>query len=448
MDKYNKEHHSSENQVSSSEDNLQDKDNQTNDNNQYKEYNQDNQEKKEVQEEESQENESNLEYNDNDNKPSYKVVEYNQDNQLEEYKQKYKKAKRKNHILTSLLIGIIIGSLITTGIFLSIENQREYSRGSTMRTITISGEYEEPVVAVADKVLPSIVMIKNNVNVDTARGATSINRGTGSGIIYSSDGYIITNQHVINGASDITVTLYDGRDFNARVIGQDARSDLAVLKIDGKDLVPGDFGDSKDIRVGELAVAIGNPMGEEFSGSVTAGIISATDRSMNIGEKRLKLFQTDAAINPGNSGGALVNKKGEVIGINSVKLSSPNIEGMGFAIPINDALPIIEELISHGYVKRPWIGVGIGDVTEDMIDKHNFPRGVYIVRVYHESPAEKAGLKVDDIITEVNGKRVYTAEALINAISELKPDTTINMKIYRNNTYEEVEITIGVMPSS
>ncbi len=365
------------------------------------------------------------------------------------YETKYKRSKLLNMVLISVIIGLLVGSAYTLGLFGNTDMiDTNVANANSGEAINV--EYESPVVKVADEVLPSIVMIKNKAKINAgfmfqSTDNETIERGTGSGIIYKEDGYIITNQHVIDNASEIEVTLYDGRVFNARVLGEDAKSDLAVIKIEAKNLTAATLGNSDEVKVGELAVAIGTPAGEEFSSSVTAGIISAKNRTLGIGEERIKLIQTDAAINPGNSGGALANKFGEVIGINSIKISAPDIEGMGFAIPINDALPIIEELIQHGYVKRPWIGIQISNITEEISQRYDVPIGVYIARVFYNSPAEAAGLRVDDIITEIDGKKVETTKDLSRVMEEYEPDDVVKLKVYRDKGYKEIEVKLGVM---
>jgi len=372
----------------------------------------------------------------------------NAEYQKDKIEKKYRKSRLINIILASVIIGMLIGGAFMYG-FINVTDSNAVNTAEAAaqnKTTTSTQWYTSPVVDVADKVLPSIVMIKNKVNINRGFMTQSMDKGTGSGIIYREDGYIITNQHVIDGASEIIVTLHDGKEYKGRVLGQDARTDLAVIKINATNLPAGKFGDSSKLRVGELAVAIGNPAGEEFSGTVTAGIVSALDRSLSLGEKKMKLIQTDAAINPGNSGGALVNEKGEIIGINSIKLSAPNIEGMGFAIPINDALPIINELMQNGYVKRPWIGIGITDITEQISKEYNVPKGIYIAKVYYNSPAEKAGLRVDDIITKINDKNVETVTDLSNTIEEYKPGDKIRLTIYRNKQYKDIDVTLDVMP--
>ena len=195
-------------------------------------------------------------------------------------------------------------------------------------------------------------------------------RGTGSGVIYDKSGLIATNNHVVEGASEIIVSLTDGRSVKGKVLGADAATDLAVVKIDENNLPVADFGDSSTLQVGEPAIAIGNPLGLEFRGSVTAGVISALNRSIQLGERKFDLIQTDAAINPGNSGGALVNAEGEVVGINSAKIAVSGVEGIGFAIPINSAKPILDELAKKGRVVRPYIGASL--VDKDIANRYGF----------------------------------------------------------------------------
>lgn len=383
---------------------------------------------------------------------------FNMDDYGKKYEKKYKRSRLINIILLSILIGVIIGGAFTYGILqtqpMDITKPVEAASSQNNTSITNTSEgkpvasqwYTSPVVNVAEEVLPSIVMIKNKVNVNRGYEILQVDKGTGSGIIYRQDGYIITNQHVIDGATELIVILNDGTEYKGKVLGQDLKTDLAVVKVEAKNLPAAKIGDSDKLRVGELAVAIGNPAGEEFSGSVTAGIISALNRSLNVGEKKMKLIQTDAAINPGNSGGALVNQNGEVIGINSVKLSSPEIEGMGFAIPINDALPIINELMQNGYVKRPWIGIGISNITESISKQYNLPVGVYIGRVYFGSPAEKAGLKPNDVIIKIDEEKIENIEDLSHIIENHKAEDVIRLTIYRDGKYMDIDVTLDIMP--
>lgn len=265
-----------------------------------------------------------------------------------------------------------------------------------------------------------------------------VEQGSGSGIIISEDGYIVTNQHVIDGASEISVILNTGDEIAATLVGQDTKTDLAVLKIDtDKQLTCAVLGDSTQTQVGELAVAIGNPLGQEFSGSVTAGIISAVNRTMTIDNRTYNLLQTDAAINAGNSGGALINQYGEVIGINSVKLSSSDIEGMGFAIAISEAKPIIDDLIASGYVTgRPLVGIGIQETRY----------GLFIGSIQDGSGAAEAGLQVGDMILEVDGQKVSSSSEVNEIRDEKKPGDYLTFKILRDG--ETMEISVKLTESS
>lgn len=220
----------------------------------------------------------------------------------------------------------------------------------------MSSARNTPIVKAAKKVGPTVVGITNKALVrDYFNRTQLVEKGVGSGVIYSKDGLIATNNHVVEGAKELVVSLPDGRTYPGRVLGTDPTTDLAVVKIDAKEDLPvAEFGDSDSLMVGEPAIAIGNPLGLEFRGSVTTGVISALNRSVDVGERNFKLIQTDAAINPGNSGGALVNADGQVIGINSAKVAVSGVEGIGFAIPINEAKPILEALAKMGGLPVPF----------------------------------------------------------------------------------------------
>ncbi|AFK85761.1 MULTISPECIES: S1C family serine protease [Thermoanaerobacterium] len=305
------------------------------------------------------------------------------------------------------------------------------------------------IANIAKIVSPSVVGIDTSVSYSNGFGSALVPEGSGSGIIIDSQGYIVTNNHVVDGASKITVNLSDGRKFPAQLIGKDSKTDLAVLKINATNLIPAKLGDSSKLEVGDLAVAIGNPLGESFAGTVTAGIISGLNRNLQSDYGPVNLIQTDAAINPGNSGGPLVNSNGEVVGITSVKLTSTGgsdtqdpfgmfqsqstpVEGMGFAIPINEAKPIIDDLIKHGYVERPMMGVSVQEVTQQDAAQYNIPVGLYIAQVQQGSGADEAGLQAGDVITAVDGTKVQTFDALQSIISKHKVGDTITVTFWRN----------------
>lgn len=284
---------------------------------------------------------------------------------------------------------------------------------------------------VAASVGPAIVGITNTQKLQTYFG-TQDSSNSGSGIIFREDGYILTNNHVVENASDsgIKVTLSTGAEYPGKIIGKDSRSDLAVIKIEATGLPVAVFGDSSSVRVGESVLAIGNPYGQELAGSVTSGIVSALNRTLTVENRQFTLIQTDAAINPGNSGGALVNSKGEVIGINTVSMLSA--EGLSFAIPSNTAAPIIDDIINYGYVKgRPVIGVVLSDISELYTKRLGVPAGARVLEVMPGSGAEKGGILADDIIVAVQGTSV-ASQAEVDAIKgKFKAGETISIDVRR-----------------
>lgn len=260
-----------------------------------------------------------------------------------------------------------------------------------------------------------------------------IEQGSGSGIIISTDGYIVTNQHVIADANTITVILNSGEEFEATLIGADARTDLAVLKINKTGLTAAPLGDSNLAEVGDLAVAIGNPLGQELAGTVTAGVISAVNRKMTVDGRTYNLIQTDAAINPGNSGGALVNKYGQVIGINSIKMSQDGVEGIGFAIAMSEAKPIIDDLMNNGYVSgRPLIGI---TATESR-------NGLTVYTVAEGSGAQKAGIKEGDLIIKADGIVVKTVDELNDIKDKKAPGDKVTLTLIRDGELLDVKVEL------
>jgi len=291
-------------------------------------------------------------------------------------------------------------------------------------------------------VSPSVVTI-NTVIQGSYFGQPVQSTSGGSGVIISNDGYIMTNNHVVEGAMKISVVLSDGTEYEAMLVGTDAETDLAVIKVEAENLVAATLGDSDELVVGELAVVIGNPLGN-LPGSVSMGIISGKGREITIDDVTLEMIQVDAAINPGNSGGALVNAYGEVVGINTAKTASSDVEGLGYAIPINNAKPIIEELINNGYVTgRPFIGVSTRDVTEEIAAYYKWPEGVYITSVTPFSAAEKAGLQRGDIITAVDGETGITGARL----SELRDSHAVGdelvLTVYREGETLTLTLVMG-----
>ena len=313
----------------------------------------------------------------------------------------------------------------------------------------VSDARNTPVVRAAQTVGPAVVGITNKtVARDWFNRKVIVDQGTGSGVIFDSNGYIVTNNHVIEGAQEIVVSLPDGRTLNGQVLGADPATDLAVVKVDEKDLPTAQFGNSDEIMVGEPAIAIGNPLGLEFKGSVTSGVISALNRTMEIGERRFKLIQTDAAINPGNSGGALVNADGLVIGINSAKIAVQGVEGMGFSIPINSVRPIIQEIINNGHVVRPYLGVGAFDKATAIQYGYqlNIAKGVYVAQLTLNGPADKAGIRKGDIILKIGDAEINTVVDLRTAVANYEVGKTVTVDIERNNKNMSVDVTLEEMP--
>lgn len=298
-------------------------------------------------------------------------------------------------------------------------------------------------VEIGKLVGPSVVGVVSEVEYSGL--FSDVASGSGSGIIFTTDGYIVTNYHVIAGASSVKVVLNTGKEYEAKLIGGDEKTDLAVIKIEGQDLPAAVFGESGSLEAGEKVVAIGNPLGLEFAGTLTQGIVSAVNRTVTVDGRTYKMIQTDAAINPGNSGGALVNEYGEVIGINSVKVSSSGVEGLGFAIPISDAKPIIEDLINYGYVKgRPLIGLSLRYVSEQEAYYYDLPsKGLFVVEVVEGSGAAKANMQKGDIILQCEGKEVSSVEMLNEIRDNHKAGDTITLKINRNGKEMNVKIVLG-----
>lgn len=318
----------------------------------------------------------------------------------------------------------------------AIANLNQSTESGTKLVQTVNTGDELSTVDISKKVGPAVVGITSTVNNVMSIFGTTTSEGTGSGIIISSDGYIVTNNHVIDGASQVSVTLNTGEEYEAKVIGSDSKTDLAVIKIKpNTTLTVAELGDSSQVQVGERAVAIGNPLGMEFFGSTTQGIISAINRTITVDNRTMNVIQTDAAINEGNSGGALVNAYGQVIGINAVKISSSSVEGMGFAIPISEAKPVIEDLIQYGYVKgRPVLGISARDVTRDMAQRQGWPMGVQVMSTQVGSGAEIAGLQQGDIIVKADGKKVESFEDLSEIKDSHKPGEVLTLEVYKYDT--------------
>lgn len=355
----------------------------------------------------------------------------------------------------SVLFGIFVGVVLVVG-GCSLSKQEPFAQNGAVQQIAgkavaaePSAARNTPIVKAAKKVGPAVVGITNKAMIrDIFNRVQLAELGTGSGVIYDKKGLIVTNNHVVEGAQEIVVSLPDGRSVPGQVLGVDAATDLALVKIEADNLTVATFGDSDQIMIGEPAISIGNPLGLEFRGSVTTGVISALNRSIDLGERKFKLIQTDAAINPGNSGGALVNADGEVIGINSAKIAVSGVEGIGFAIPINSVKPILADLEKQGRVQRPYLGVSL--VDKDIAQRYGIDidvrGGIYIIKVPGGGPAWKAGLRANDIITKFNGESVNNISDLRDKIAAKGIGATVTVTILRGDNEMMIDVTLEEMP--
>lgn len=384
-------------------------------------------------------------------------------------------------VVTSFISGIVGASLVlglcfyvpaVRNIFISSDSddtKKEVSKiftseGSVNKGVSIE-DYSSTAISVANKVLPSVVGIEVDFSVSanyptfSAATQSSTSKATGSGVIISKDGYILTNNHIIDTSSTTTSKYYTVSDANkvlvylyeeddpveAKIIGSDSVTDLAILKIDRNDLTPVEIGDSDSVQVGEFAMAIGNPL--DMRNTVTSGIISGTHREIEDDNGTMyTLIQTDAAINAGNSGGALVNAEGKLIGINTLKMSGTGIEGMGFAIPINSTLDISEQLISTGKVKRPYIGISGTDVSETLSEYYNIPVGVYVRSIQSDGPAKSSDLKPGDVIVKFNGEKIETMSQLNKKKNDCKIGDEVTLTVSRGGEEVDVKVTLTEQP--
>lgn len=308
----------------------------------------------------------------------------------------------------------------------------------------------EATSKIASDVMPSVVGI---VTYDTSESYDPV--GQGSGVIMSEEGYIVTNAHVLLDSNDyllstISVVLQNQDEYEATLVGIDVKTDLAVIKIDAKGLVPAEFGNSDQVQVGDRVIAIGNPGGVIFMGSVSQGIVSGLNRTVKTDTGlSLTLLQTDAAINPGNSGGPLVNRYGQVIGINSAKIRQSDYEGIGFSLPINTVKPVVDDLIQYGYVQnRVKIGITYQEVDSVLSKANNTPAGLYVIKVEQGMSAAQNGLKAGDTITTIDGQSIDSAEGLNQILEQKQPGDTIVLMVYRgsssgNSSTLEITVTLA-----
>jgi len=392
--------------------------------------------------------------------------------------------KRSVYIISALLMGLVVGLIIAARFDFSPPAETE------TQDLTYAGNFQDAVVNVANTTGKAVVSISTEITrrfgglrryqfstpFEDFFGGDDFfrrffedffgdipereykQRGLGSGTIIDTEGYILTNQHVVAGADKITVTLSDGRKFNAEIKGEDKRSDLAVIKIDARKLPVAELGDSNDLRIGDWVVAIGNPFGfalENPEPTVTAGVVSALHRSLGraLSKERdyIDLIQTDAAINPGNSGGPLVNLKGEVVGINvAIFTTSGGYQGVGFAIPINNAKRIISRLISGEKILYGWLGVTVQDLTTELAEHFGLAdtKGALVAGVLENSPAQKGGIKEGDVIIKLGGEEIDSVRKLLATVSKAEVGKRIKVTVLRNNKEKTLEVEIGERPET
>lgn len=376
----------------------------------------------------------------------------------------YQDSKWYSYFIAAL-IGAIVGGLLVAFLVPGLRANREHKELETKTPAqnvedsaknkgTNEASKNRSVVEVVKQVGPAVVKIttvEDKLIPDFLYGRRKERiKGEGSGVIFSKKGYILTNNHVVEGADRIKVVLtgteQEQREFTGKVVGRDPITDLAVVKIEGEELPVAKLGDSEELQVGQLVIAIGNPFG--FSNTVTTGVISAVGRKLEIqkGTELTDMIQTDAAINPGNSGGALLNKDGKVIGINTVIIQGA--QGLGFAIPINTVREISKELIEKGKVIRPWLGIYGVTIDPGLAKEYDLPReeGIFIAKVVNGSPADRHGLRKGDLITEIDGVKVNTMGQLLKRLKELEVGQTIKIALYREGKLKVVEVKLGSRP--
>ena len=414
---------------------------------------------------------------------NFEAVKTNTKNTANSKKSKINNGGFGKTVLVPFVSGVV-GCAVVVGTCFGIPSIRTKLLGSSTpststnsSTSDVSGyvsqtslsNYSDTAVYAANKILPSVVGIEVQYNVNSMlsmfgnRGQSQTATATGSGIIISEDGYILTNNHIVSTSSassnsssnnyysvseaeKVTVTLFnDDKTYDAKIVGTDEQTDLAVIKIEKADLPKAEFADSDNIKVGEFAMAVGNPLG--MQSSITCGVVSAVNRKITDSDgKEFTLIQTDAAINAGNSGGALVNSQGQVIGINTLKLQGTGIEGMGFAIPINSTTDITSQLIQYSKVKRPYIGITGMDLSENTAKANNLVKGIYVKAIDDFSAAEKAGVKIGDVIIEADGTKISTMDELNSIKNKHSIGDEMKIKVNRDGQEKELTLTLGEQP--
>lgn len=363
-------------------------------------------------------------------------------------------------IICSAIIGVFAGFgyrvtdyyLLGNKEEIQIEYEPDLIQSDRSQKTNDTSDEARSIIDIAKDLEPSVVAITSEAVQNSLWGET-VGTSSGSGVVFdltTKHVYILTNNHVIENSVNLNVTFFGEHHYPAEIVGADPDSDLAVLIVKKDDIAVEEFekirkvslGNSDDIQVGEMAIAIGNPLG--YNNTVTVGVISALDRYISDDLNSLSLIQTDAAINPGNSGGALVNAYGELIGINTIKIADTAVEGIGFAIPINSAVPILEELILQGYVSRPFIGIHGRDVTEELAQLYDIPIGVFVNDIIARTPASRSSLKKYDIIVDIEGFEITTMLSLTQAINDFSVGDLVSMTVMRETDEGFVPITVEI----
>ena len=363
-------------------------------------------------------------------------------------------------VVTSVVLAVIMGAVSGVGATLFLDRyntpetaiQSDDGQGIINTTINVEKVSNSAIEAVAEKASPSVVGIRTTMAVNNFFGGSEdYTAGEGSGIIYTEDGYIITNYHVLenaikasSGKIEVFLNEDNSKSYSAKVIGYNISYDLAVIKIDGKNLKAVELGDSDKLKRGQYVAAIGCPGGLDFMGSVSYGIISGLNRQVNESTKEsISLIQTDAAINPGNSGGALLDIEGKLIGVNSSKISATEYEGMGFAIPINTVKEICNKIIENKDKPQPYVGISLSETyDEQTLNRLGFPSGAVVSSVATDSPAYAAGIRRGDIITEFASQKISNYNDLYDAISNCTAGEKVSVKLYRSGKYYKTDIKV------
>ena len=346
-------------------------------------------------------------------------------------------------LIAGTVAGFNVGKYAYTPKNDGIISETNYAKDDKLKEIAEKAGQELSTQEIAVKAGPAVVGVLSKIQTYNFWGQSAVGQASGSGVVVSADGYIVTNYHVIENAMSVQVVLNSGVEYEAKIVGYDAKSDIAVLKIEEKNLTYVTFGDSSAVMVGDRAVAIGNPLGTELMGTVTQGIISAVNRTVTVEDKTMTLIQTDAAINTGNSGGALLNAYGELIGINTVKMAATGVEGLGFAIPSNQVKEIVDDVMQYGYVRgRLVIGVSGTNITEKLAQYYELPVGFYVNEVSEGYGAYLAGIQPGDVIIKCDGVVTENIDAINSQRDKHKVGDIMSITVVRNGETKTLNVKL------